>query len=735
MSVFLGLILRNTQASYEDEIYRSRLNTLVRIQDALNLRVRECRNMALQLAQNTLTSEYSLTQTTYDSYLGIQELRKYKSGNEFLHDLALYFGSSGFLFSSQGATTIKVALQDQYRLLDQDVIELERLLKETDHVTAYAANNSTRLFLIIPMNQSFPNTNRAILFVFDEYSMLSLFRNYVTEPLEYRYLLDQNNQLLYVADHDNHEILQQHKAIIELSDQENSEIVTYDHNPYQIVSTESSTTGWRLVSILPMRLIRPIYRNWQLLISITAVVLVVCFVLAAWFSSSYWQPVRNLGSQLTGSNPNKYNWDTINDAVSRIMVQNQSFSHQLELHRQTLRDNLVLRLLQGNYDHAEDLASELHKVGLSPHVTGFCALAISIDETCEKHQGSMIQQSMDAILAKHMDSLHLVETRKDNTSLVGIIFVSSNDKSAAQTELRCIVDDIDQTIKEHGRLKYHIGAGRIVQAVDDVKFSYMQSVIVLNNHMNEWTEENNQHIIYSDTTTSDALVQPEIRENDMYLTLAMKQGDTSTAVSVLKKIEREIYAQNTVLVQYSCYKLLDTIISFISTNGSVISFEDAFNENTSLTTLLEMINRNSHEPFFTSLERLVTHICHAVEKDNQIKDTQMIQHIISFVENNYTDQNFSLESVSEAFGSTIHYWSRFFRDRIKHNFSDYVWNLRLRLAKDLLIQSDRPLQDIVDEIGYIDTRSFIRKFKNSEGITPNQYKKIHGKNNSVHQQP
>jgi AraC-like DNA-binding protein len=47
------------------------------------------------------------------------------------------------------------------------------------------------------------------------------------------------------------------------------------------------------------------------------------------------------------------------------------------------------------------------------------------------------------------------------------------------------------------------------------------------------------------------------------------------------------------------------------------------------------------------------------------------------------------------------------------------------LAKKVLINSDRPIKDIVADIGYVDVSNFVRKFKKREGITPGRYRELY----------
>lgn len=54
------------------------------------------------------------------------------------------------------------------------------------------------------------------------------------------------------------------------------------------------------------------------------------------------------------------------------------------------------------------------------------------------------------------------------------------------------------------------------------------------------------------------------------------------------------------------------------------------------------------------------------------------------------------------------------------NFSDYLWALRLEKARELLMATDMPVNDISMTVGYVNPSSFRRKFKQATGLTPSQ---------------
>ena len=47
-------------------------------------------------------------------------------------------------------------------------------------------------------------------------------------------------------------------------------------------------------------------------------------------------------------------------------------------------------------------------------------------------------------------------------------------------------------------------------------------------------------------------------------------------------------------------------------------------------------------------------------------------------------------------------------------------------TSSLLIDRDRNITDIADEVGFADVKYFIKRFKKVTGLTPNEYRKLFG---------
>ena len=80
--------------------------------------------------------------------------------------------------------------------------------------------------------------------------------------------------------------------------------------------------------------------------------------------------------------------------------------------------------------------------------------------------------------------------------------------------------------------------------------------------------------------------------------------------------------------------------------------------------------------------------------------------------------------MAEYFDMSASNLRHYFQKQTGQNISDYVNQLRINKAKELLKTSDYYVKEIVSKVGYCDDSSFIRKFKQVVGITPGKYRKM-----------
>jgi two-component system response regulator YesN len=93
----------------------------------------------------------------------------------------------------------------------------------------------------------------------------------------------------------------------------------------------------------------------------------------------------------------------------------------------------------------------------------------------------------------------------------------------------------------------------------------------------------------------------------------------------------------------------------------------------------------------------------------------------SYIEANFAG-NISLESVAESIALSPPYFSRLFSSQAGKTFIDYLTDLRMAKACQLLREGKLSIKEISSAIGYSDPNYFSRIFKKIIGQTPSEYR-------------
>lgn len=82
----------------------------------------------------------------------------------------------------------------------------------------------------------------------------------------------------------------------------------------------------------------------------------------------------------------------------------------------------------------------------------------------------------------------------------------------------------------------------------------------------------------------------------------------------------------------------------------------------------------------------------------------------------------TLRSVAAHFGYNETYFSSLFREMCHRSFRDYVSDVRMVRAKELLLTTDLTVERVAASVGYSSADHLHRKFKHAFGLTPGQFR-------------
>jgi two-component system response regulator YesN len=122
-----------------------------------------------------------------------------------------------------------------------------------------------------------------------------------------------------------------------------------------------------------------------------------------------------------------------------------------------------------------------------------------------------------------------------------------------------------------------------------------------------------------------------------------------------------------------------------------------------------------HAALKRELEQRVT------EQDESRSFHASIRQALGYLQQHYRD-DLTLEVMSEQVHVSPAYFSRLFQKETGVTFTQYLTQLRLQHAKSMLAQTEWPVYDIAERVGYRNTKYFMKLFKETIGCTPTEYR-------------
>lgn len=134
--------------------------------------------------------------------------------------------------------------------------------------------------------------------------------------------------------------------------------------------------------------------------------------------------------------------------------------------------------------------------------------------------------------------------------------------------------------------------------------------------------------------------------------------------------------------------------------------------------------QNNVRDMFNVLRKYAIRIMVEIQKDMKAEASRPIKQIQNYINKNYSC-DINLEKMSEMAGFNATYFSVLFKKETGMGFAEYLINIRIKVAKRLLADTNKNILDICLEVGYNDIKHFTKQFKKITKLTPSEYRKLH----------
>ncbi len=103
-------------------------------------------------------------------------------------------------------------------------------------------------------------------------------------------------------------------------------------------------------------------------------------------------------------------------------------------------------------------------------------------------------------------------------------------------------------------------------------------------------------------------------------------------------------------------------------------------------------------------------------------DRDRVERVLDYLHAHYREP-VSIEALADVAALSASGFQRLFRRHTQLTVSDYVTQLRIGQACALLVNTDRPIANIADEVGYRNLANFNRQFRALKAVTPREFRR------------
>jgi two-component system, response regulator YesN len=123
------------------------------------------------------------------------------------------------------------------------------------------------------------------------------------------------------------------------------------------------------------------------------------------------------------------------------------------------------------------------------------------------------------------------------------------------------------------------------------------------------------------------------------------------------------------------------------------------------------------------LHRLIEQWSTAMYKKKEKNYYSHVDQAIEYMKGNFHDSSLTLQKVAELIHVSTPYLSNLFKIEKGFNFGDYLLELRMKMAMELLSEGNIKTYEVCEQVGYSNPQYFGICFKKYTGYTPAEFKK------------
>jgi YesN/AraC family two-component response regulator len=629
----------------------------------------------------------------------------------------LYLPSSQLLISSINGATSFNNLSTQKKELYQTVQALRKPYWNFNSPST--STNVISFFQPLPVGSNFPQGYFSI-HIHDALLLTILDNASLSKAGDY-YVMRRNERIMLHKDKEKVGMASQLPSEFTTRILTGSEVGYYEHPTEDklLFYGRISDNDWVIVYEIPESTLQAGNSLGFNMVSATGMGLVLAIAIALICTTYLYSPLhRRLEALTKPTNSLIYNEWTLLDSVSQGEKERiVELSTKVKEHQEHLLDAFLVRSILGTQDlfhHNRESALFKHLQDKYPAV-----LVIEVEKYKGSEQkGNQFIMDMKRICrdaSKQYDVKAVCVPIHDSQQFTVILpFKKILTDPEKHDIIFSLAEKIQQSIQKELQLQISIGIGTLQERFTDLRSSYLEAMEALQLRL---VKGNNRVISFEELRYTDPLQYPYSIEGKIIK--ALKNDHEQAYIDHFDQFVDHLKDQNCnpesiyhafSMLYSSLYRALDEHNAV--DNFTLDQFYPVLHQKKSLRELKKWFKSEILLEFLEKAEQL-----------SENRSGQKIQKVMDYLQDHVTEAH-TLTSVSDYFDLNASYLSRLFKQSTGKSFVQYLTELKIQVAKQLLTETNLSVSEIAAHVGYTE-RTFSRAFKKITNTTPANYRLKH----------
>lgn len=428
------------------------------------------------------------------------------------------------------------------------------------------------------------------------------------------------------------------------------------------------------------------------------------------------QPVRELSGMLGGKSANDTDdeFEHIQSAIRNMLNEKARLAPLIAESGSALRKMLISNILRGNFMSAEQISEACEKAEVSFLHDNFCVIYFNLKEI-DQEDIPVIKYAISNIVTELFSPVGEVFT--DDFELYSMVGILNLSESTTEIELQILsqLSFIRTFFVDNFETVINIGMGNILDRAEQISVSYSQAKEAADYCALTGSKE---VFSYSNIKTADYRYAYPLEVEDK-LNSAVINGDIKLVRQLLDQVIDANASLSLDMSRCLFFDLTATALKIMS--NKTINLSAVFGSvNSPFEKLMECKNITD---LIDTIHAIFDKICSQITESTGAKKEKLKIAVTDYIKENYSNPTMSLGTLADEFGMNYTYMSHFFKDYIGANFVDYISEIRVKKAAELLRTTDMQINDIATSVGYANATVLIKIFKKVTKTTPGNYRK------------